>query len=123
MLKGKIKYFNELKGFGFIASNEGDIFFHISDYRGCRVTGGGGVKFYSKQISGTPVIGHHILFKAQKTPKGKKAKLWTFYGDWQPIALQSAKSAAIDEQEWLLKSGGGCGCEVWQNGLSLENTL
>ncbi len=29
---GKIKQYNPGKGFGFIATSEGDVFFHISDY-------------------------------------------------------------------------------------------
>lgn len=29
---GKVKQYNPEKGFGFIATAEGDIFFHISDY-------------------------------------------------------------------------------------------
>ena len=29
---GKVKQYNADKGFGFIGSNEGDVFFHISDY-------------------------------------------------------------------------------------------
>ncbi|MEN8321582.1 cold shock domain-containing protein [Acinetobacter junii] len=29
---GKIKQYNPEKGFGFIATAEGDVFFHISDY-------------------------------------------------------------------------------------------
>ena len=30
--QGKIKQYNPDKGFGFIATAEGDVFFHISDY-------------------------------------------------------------------------------------------
>lgn len=30
--QGKIKQYNPDKGFGFIATTEGDVFFHISDY-------------------------------------------------------------------------------------------
>jgi CspA family cold shock protein len=34
MSKGKVKFFNTSKGFGFITPNEGaDIFFHVSDLR------------------------------------------------------------------------------------------
>lgn len=31
-MKGKIKKFNPIKGFGFIGTEEGDIFFHVSDF-------------------------------------------------------------------------------------------
>ena len=30
--QGKVKQYNPDKGFGFIATSEGDVFFHISDY-------------------------------------------------------------------------------------------
>jgi len=30
MVEGKVKFFNKEKGFGFIATDEGDIFLHIS---------------------------------------------------------------------------------------------
>ena len=34
MSKGKVKFFNTSKGFGFITQNEGeDLFFHISELR------------------------------------------------------------------------------------------
>lgn len=28
---GKVKLYNEVKGFGFLSSEEGDIFFHVSE--------------------------------------------------------------------------------------------
>ena len=35
MSKGKVKFFNESKGFGFITSDEGeDLFFHVSQIQG-----------------------------------------------------------------------------------------
>ena len=34
MSKGKVKFFNTSKGFGFISQNEGeDLFFHVSELR------------------------------------------------------------------------------------------
>jgi CspA family cold shock protein len=35
MSKGKVKFFNTSRGFGFITQNEGkDLFFHVSELRG-----------------------------------------------------------------------------------------
>ena len=30
MSEGEVKFFNEKKGFGFIVTDEGDVFFHVS---------------------------------------------------------------------------------------------
>lgn len=34
MNNGKVKFFNENKGYGFITANESDFFFHINDVNG-----------------------------------------------------------------------------------------
>ena len=34
MVEGKVKFFNEQKGFGFITAEEGDVFLHISKING-----------------------------------------------------------------------------------------
>ena len=53
---GTCKFFNELKGFGFLTSNEGDVFVHISDLNGLRLN-----------------KGDRVEFEIVPAPKGKKA--------------------------------------------------
>ena len=46
MNKGKVKFFNTNKGFGFITQNEGaDIFFHISELRAETANAGDQVEY------------------------------------------------------------------------------
>jgi CspA family cold shock protein len=46
MNKGKVKFFNSNKGFGFITQNEGrDIFFHVSELKGSTINDGDKVEF------------------------------------------------------------------------------
>ena len=46
MSKGKVKFFNTSKGFGFITQNEGeDLFFHISELRAETVNEGDQVEY------------------------------------------------------------------------------
>jgi len=46
MNKGKVKFFNTNKGFGFITQNEGnDIFFHVSELRAGTANEGDRVEF------------------------------------------------------------------------------
>ena len=46
MNKGKVKFFNNSKGFGFITQNEGgDIFFHVSELRSGTANEGDLVEF------------------------------------------------------------------------------
>ena len=45
---GKVKFFNPIKGFGFIETKEGDLFFHISefdDYKKVKIDSGDEVEF------------------------------------------------------------------------------
>ena len=60
MLKGTVKWFNESKGFGFIAKEEGgDVFVHYS------AISGDGFK--------TLAEGQEVNFEIVDTPKGPKA--------------------------------------------------
>ena len=46
MSKGKVKFFNTSKGFGFITQNEGeDLFFHVSELRAETVSEGDQVEY------------------------------------------------------------------------------
>ena len=46
MSKGKVKFFNTSKGFGFITPNEGDdLFFHVSELRAESVNEGEEVEY------------------------------------------------------------------------------
>jgi cold shock protein len=44
-MQGKIKFFNEEKGFGFIESEEGDIFVHAKQCNGAKMKKGDNVEF------------------------------------------------------------------------------
>ncbi|RMD66769.1 cold-shock protein [Candidatus Parcubacteria bacterium] len=60
MARGRVKWFNEQKGFGFIASEEGgDVFVHYSAIQG----------------SGFRTLeeGQEVEFETQQTPKGLQA--------------------------------------------------
>ncbi len=60
MNKGKVKWFNEKKGYGFIETEEGnDLFVHYSDIKG------EGFKTLRE--------GDEVQFDVAETPKGKKA--------------------------------------------------
>ncbi|MBI5409897.1 MAG: cold-shock protein [Nitrospirae bacterium] len=60
MAEGKVKWFNEAKGYGFITSEEsGDIFVHYSSIQG------NGFK--------TLTEGQAVSFDIEKGPKGPKA--------------------------------------------------
>ncbi len=63
MRTGKVKWFNESKGFGFIAPQDGgeDVFVHFSSIKGT------GVKTLSE--------GQVVQFESQAGPKGPKATL------------------------------------------------
>ena len=46
MSKGKVKFFNESKGFGFITQDEGeDLFFHVSELQGSTANEGDKVEY------------------------------------------------------------------------------
>ena len=46
MSKGKVKFFNESKGFGFIVQDEGeDLFFHVSQLQGSTANEGDKVEY------------------------------------------------------------------------------
>jgi CspA family cold shock protein len=46
MSKGKVKFFNESKGFGFIIQDEGeDLFFHVSELQGPTASEGDKVEY------------------------------------------------------------------------------
>ncbi len=61
MPEGKVKWFNEKKGFGFIEQdNGGDLFVHHSSITG------EGFKTLSE--------GQRVRFEAEDTPKGPRAK-------------------------------------------------
>jgi CspA family cold shock protein len=60
MPKGTVKWFNESKGFGFIATEDGDdIFVHHTSISG------GGFKSLRE--------GQKVTFEIEKTPKGPRA--------------------------------------------------
>ncbi len=58
-MKGIIKWFHPLKGFGFIDTDKGDLFFHISELEG----------YQNAQVS----IGEEVEFEIGKSDKGDKA--------------------------------------------------
>ena len=46
MSKGKVKFFNTSRGFGFITQNQGeDLFFHVSELRAATVNEGDQVEY------------------------------------------------------------------------------
>lgn len=59
-VRGKVKWFNESKGFGFIESNGKDYFVHFSAIQGT------GFK--------TLAEGAEVMFKAGQGPKGPQAE-------------------------------------------------
>ena len=60
-MEGKVKWFNEKKGFGFIEKDEGgDVFVHFSE-----ITGAG---------FRTLTEGQRVQFEVEKGPKGFQAK-------------------------------------------------
>jgi cold shock protein len=60
-MEGKVKWFNEKKGFGFIERDDGDdVFVHFS-----AITGGG---------FRTLTEGQSVQFEVEKGPKGLQAK-------------------------------------------------
>ena len=59
MTTGKVKWFNEAKGFGFIETPEGDVFFHHSAIQG------GGVRSMAE--------GQEVELEVAQGPKGAKA--------------------------------------------------
>ena len=59
-VKGTVKWFNESKGFGFIAREDGgDVFVHFSEIEG--------------QGFKTLIEGEEVTFEVEETPKGPKA--------------------------------------------------
>jgi len=58
--RGKVKWFNEYKGYGFLEKEEGgDVFVHYSEIEG--------------QGFRTLVEGEEVTFEVEETPKGPKA--------------------------------------------------
>jgi CspA family cold shock protein len=61
MVEGRVKWFNEKKGFGFIERDEGgDVFVHFSGIAG--------------QGFRTLTEGQRVQFEEENTPKGPQAK-------------------------------------------------
>lgn len=56
--KGKVKWFHAIKGYGFIETKDGDLFFHISE-------------FEEKNVK--VEIGNELEYETENTDKGKKA--------------------------------------------------
>ena len=59
MTKGRIKWFNDSKGFGFIESAEGDVFVHITTLKKCNIH--------------KVVEGEEVEFEANRRDKGLQA--------------------------------------------------
>ena len=58
-LKGKVKWFNPIKGYGFIESEKGELFFHISEFE----------DYQKVEID----VGEELEFEIGKSDKGDKA--------------------------------------------------
>ena len=59
-MKGKVKWYHPVKGYGFIETEEGkELFFHISELEG----------YQQEQV----VVGEEVEFEIGSSPKGKKA--------------------------------------------------
>lgn len=58
-LNGKVKWFNETKGFGFITGESGDVFVHFSEIK--------------SEGFRTLKEGQEVSYETEKTPKGLKA--------------------------------------------------
>ena len=51
-MKGKVKWFHQIKGYGFIETDDGDLFFHVSeleDYKPVQIDVGQEVEFDTEE--------------------------------------------------------------------------
>jgi len=58
-LKGKVKWFHPIKGYGFLETETGEIFFHISELE----------EYHQANVN----VGEEVEFEIGKSQKGDKA--------------------------------------------------
>lgn len=80
------------KPFGFILAtdengNEGEVFFHLNDYRAPLMGEDGGIHFnrFGRRAPRAPVVGDRITFEAVWGDRGCRASPWAFAEDYERL--------------------------------------
>ncbi len=88
---GVVKNFLADRGFGFVTSKKGDIFFHIKN--GKNVEAGENCPVFSRiRLAREPEKGDCLTFEVVKGEKGYCADLWYFTEEWEQAAQKKSVS-------------------------------